>query len=60
MIGLAFGPTNSPPLESNTENEDNSSTREWSGKVTKFDSHITKTKLPLNICIHMMENVVYA
>ena len=28
MIGLAFGPTNSPPLESNTEKEDISSTRE--------------------------------
>ena len=25
---LAFGPTNSPPLESNTEKEDISSTRE--------------------------------
>ena len=28
MIELAFGPTNSPPLESNTEKEDISSTRE--------------------------------
>ena len=50
MIGLAFGPTNSPPLESNTEKEDISSTREgqtlWSfvcgvELVTKIDSHIT-------------------
>ena len=30
MIGLAFGPTNSPPLESNTEKEDISGIREGS------------------------------
>ena len=30
MIGLAFGPTNSPPLESNNEKEDISSTSDVS------------------------------